>query len=93
MDIFSIFVIYITLVSIVSILAVAIDKLNAKKGRRRISEKALFFLAFIGGSAFMYLAMSFFHHKTQKNSFVFLIPLIFAVQLLILCHYCNIVLP
>ena len=61
-----------------------IDKLNAIRGRRRIRESTLMIFSALGGSAVMYLSMNAFHHKTQKNKFVFGIPLIFAVQCIII---------
>ena len=64
-----------------------IDKRLAKAKRRRISEASLFFMALLGGSAGIYFGMSAFNHKTQKNAFVFLIPLIFVVQSFIYWNY------
>lgn len=73
-------IIYLIFISLVSFITVGADKSRAKRKKRRVPEKTFFLLSFLGGSAAVYLGMSFFNHKTQKNSFVFLIPLIFAVQ-------------
>lgn len=54
------------------------------KRARRIRESTLMIFSALGGSAVMYLSMNAFHHKTQKNKFVFGIPLIFAVQCIII---------
>lgn len=84
MDIFNIYLyIYWLAVSCISFLLIAVDKKQAVKGKRRIREAVLFFFALIGGSAVMYLSMCLFNHKTQKNKFVFLIPVIFAFQFVI----------
>lgn len=74
------FIIYIAAISLISFFLVVIDKLNAIRGQRRVRESTLFLFSVLGGSAVMYLSMNVFHHKTQKNKFMFGIPLIFAVQ-------------
>ena len=71
---------YIGVISLVSFFAVAIDKAFAIRRKHRVKESTFFILSILGGSAAVYLAMGFFNHKTQKNVFVFIIPLIFAVQ-------------
>ncbi len=74
------FLVYLAVISLVSILLVIVDKVKAKKRRFRVPEGMLFLLAILGGSAAMYISMCLIRHKTQKNSFVFGIPLIFALQ-------------
>ncbi len=75
-----IFLAYMVLISIISVVLVIVDKLKAKNSRWRISEATLFLFAFLGGSAAMYFTMCLVRHKTQKNRFVFGIPLIFILQ-------------
>ncbi len=79
-----IFLVYLVLISIVSVVLVIVDKLKAKNSRWRISEAALFLFAILGGSAAMYFTMCLVRHKTQKNRFVFGIPLIFFLQIAVL---------
>lgn len=79
------FLVYLTFISIVSIILVVSDKSRARNRRQRISEAALFAAAALGGSAAMYLTMCLIRHKTQKNHFVFGIPLIFILQC-VLCY-------
>lgn len=74
------FVMYFLAVSIISFIVVGVDKLCAKYKKSRVPEKTIFLLSILLGSASVYIAMSLFNHKTQKNSFVFLIPMIFALQ-------------
>lgn len=76
-------IIYFAIIFFVSFIVVGIDKLCAKWKRGRVPEKTLFLLSIMGGSAAVYFGMSLFNHKTQKNTFVFLIPLIFAAQCVI----------
>ena len=49
--------------------------------RWRISEKALFIPAILGGSIGAILGMHLFHHKTKHWYFRFGLPLILALQL------------
>ena len=63
---------YLTVVlvmSFVTFLAYASDKGRAATGRRRIPERTLHLLAFLGGWPGAFLAQRQFRHKTQKVSF------------------------
>lgn len=60
---------YFTL-SFFTFLLYAIDKRNAIKGRRRISEKTLQISALLGGWPGALLAQQTFRHKTQKRPFI-----------------------
>lgn len=68
--------IYFALISVVAIVLTVYDKNAAKKGRRRISERLLMWVAVLGGSAAMYFTMIASHHKTKKTKFMAGIPLI-----------------
>ena len=74
------FLVYLAIVSFVSIILTVTDKLRAKKRKYRVPEAVTFLFALLGGSAVMYITMCLIRHKTQKNGFVFGIPLIFFVQ-------------
>lgn len=74
------FLVYLAIVSFVSIILTVTDKLRAKKRKYRVPEAVMFLFAMLGGSAVMYLTMCLIRHKTQKNGFVFGIPLIFFIQ-------------
>jgi uncharacterized membrane protein YsdA (DUF1294 family) len=58
----------------------ACDKRAAVKGKRRVSERALFVTAVLGGSAGVYAAMLIFRHKTRRLKFMLLMPLILLLQ-------------
>ncbi len=57
-----------------------IDKRRAINNAWRISEKALFIVAVIGGSFGSICGMYTFHHKTKHYSFVIGMPLILIIQ-------------
>ena len=62
-------IILITILQIVPFLIYGIDKLFAKQGLFRISEKALLATTFIFGIIGSIAAMMIFEHKTRKTSF------------------------
>lgn len=84
------FLAYEAIISSVSIILVIIDKHRAKKRMRRVREATLFAIAVLGGSAAMYLTMCLVRHKTQKNRFVFGIPLIFILQCVIIYYFFSV---
>ena len=61
-----------------------IDKKKAKRGRWRIKESTLLFLALIGGSIGEIIGMHVFHHKTQKPKFFIGVPVIIVLQILLI---------
>ena len=71
---------YFILISFVTSVVTAADKLKAKKNKRRISEKTLFILAFLGGSVSEYLTMKIIRHKTLHKRFKIGLPVIIIFQ-------------
>jgi uncharacterized membrane protein YsdA (DUF1294 family) len=67
------------------------DKKKSIKGRWRVPESNLFFIALIFGAFGILSGMYLFRHKTKHNKFVFFIPLICFIQLYILFKF-NIIL-
>jgi uncharacterized membrane protein YsdA (DUF1294 family) len=63
------------------------DKRSSERQGRRISEKALFFLALFFGAIGIYLGMFLFRHKTKKWYFVWGIPLLVVVNLYLLFKF------
>jgi Predicted membrane protein len=80
-------IIYFLFVNLMSFLIMGMDKWRAKNGARRVSEARLFTLAIMGGSVGTLLAMYTFRHKTKHKSFVFGIPAILIIQLVILAFF------
>lgn len=69
--------------NLLAFLMMAADKKRAKAKKRRIPEKTLFVTAALGGSIGAMLGMWAFHHKTRHQAFVYGMPAILLVQLLI----------
>lgn len=76
--------IYLVLVNAVSFFLMLADKTRAKKKLRRVPEAVLFLTAWIGGSLGIWLGMYLCRHKTRKRKFVLGIPLILAIQTVLL---------
>ena len=62
-------------------LVMGIDKLAAKRHRRRVPETSLLALAILGGSAGGILGMLLFRHKTKKPAFYLGYPAILLAEL------------
>ena len=75
---------YIVSINIISVFVCAADKIKAIKHRRRISEKTLWLLSLLGGSAGMYLTMQIIRHKTLHKKFMIGIPLIIIFQIFLI---------
>lgn len=74
---------YLIMVNIVAFALMGIDKYKAKKNRWRIPERTLFLSAAVGGSIGAMYGMHLFRHKTKHKSFLFGMPAILALQLLV----------
>lgn len=74
-------------INIIGFFAMAIDKNKARKNLWRIPERTLFLIAIIGGSLGSMLGMKTFRHKTKHKSFVYGIPSIFLLQIILLFIY------
>ena len=68
------FVIIFSIWNVIVMLVYGIDKLKAKMGAKRISEKALLLCAVLLGGWGAILAMVLFNHKTSKIKFRILVP-------------------
>ena len=61
--------------TLVTLLGYGWDKLQAKRGGRRVPERTLLALASLGGFAGAWIAMRVFRHKTQKPIFSLVLAL------------------
>jgi len=63
----------------------AADKRRAVKGKRRVPEKRLFGLAWLGGAAGGWAAMRLMRHKTKHRAFAVGLPAIALLQFIAAC--------
>lgn len=83
-----IILVYLLIINILTFLIMAIDKYKAKRARRRIPEKTLFTLVFLGGGIGGIIAMYTIRHKNKKVRFVIGFPLILIIEIIAsLCIY------
>lgn len=80
---------YIVIMNLVAFCLMGIDKRKAIKGAFRIPEATLFIVALIGGSIGSILGMYTFRHKTRHFSFVYGMPAILILQILLVILLCN----
>ena len=83
MDFLLILLIYLLVMNIVGFLSMGIDKYKAKKRAFRIPEATLFTIAIIGGSIGSILGMFTFRHKTRHWYFLYGLPAILILQLVL----------
>lgn len=75
---------YFVFVNLLGFAMMGIDKKKAIKGAFRIPEATLFMVAIIGGSIGSILGMYTFRHKTRHLQFVYGMPAILIIQLILL---------
>ena len=75
-------ILYLFAVNITAFALFGADKRKARRNAWRISEKALFLSAVLGGSLGALIGMRLFHHKTKHWYFVIGIPAILVLQVI-----------
>lgn len=78
------FILYLLFINVIAFFAMLIDKRRAIKNQWRISEKALIGMSVAGGSIGMLCGMQAFRHKTKHKKFTIGVPVILAIQILLL---------
>ncbi len=79
----SLWMIVLVLLNLYAFVLFGLDKYKAQKGAWRIPEARLLWAAGLGGSVGALLGMAVFHHKTRKNKFRIGVPVILAVQMVV----------
>lgn len=77
-------VLYLLAANLTAFILMGVDKRRARRGEWRVSEKALFLPAVLGGALGGVLGMKVFRHKTRHWYFRFGFPLLLLIQLLVL---------
>lgn len=83
MNAITLIIIYLVVINFMSFIMMGLDKYKAKKRAWRIPESTLFVLALIGGSVGSIAGMHLFHHKTRHWYFLYGMPAILIIQILI----------
>lgn len=80
-------IIYLIGINVVTFFIYGIDKWKARRGKWRIPEDTLIWLAIASGSIGALLGMYLFRHKTQHKKFTLGIPAIILVQAVIVYFF------
>lgn len=80
----SLLIYYLLGINIVAFALYGIDKFKSKKGWWRIPEKTLLMFAVIGGSMGALCGIQLFHHKTKHKKFYLGVPILLALQIVLL---------
>ncbi len=84
MNSFDLIILYAVAVNVASLIMMGVDKRRAIKRAWRIPESTLFVLAIIGGSIGSIIGMHLFHHKTRHWYFLYGMPVILALQIVLI---------
>ena len=80
---------YVIVVNLIDFALMGIDKYKARKHAFRIPEATLFLVALIGGSIGSIAGMYFFRHKTRHWYFVYGMPAILVLQIILIVYILN----
>lgn len=69
--VFFVYLIYVVLLSLITFATYGSDKKKAKRGARRVPEKTLLWMSFLGGAFGGFAAMQIFRHKTKGEHWYF----------------------
>ena len=72
--------IYFAVISLITVIVTIYDKKAARRHKRRVPEKALITLAFLGGSVAELFTMLKIRHKTKHKRFMIGLPAIIILQ-------------
>ena len=89
MEVITLLLSYLISINLIGFALMGIDKYKAKKRAFRIPEATLFTVAVIGGSIGSILGMYAFRHKTRHRSFVYGMPLILIIQIILILAFLN----
>ena len=84
MNSFDFIILYVAAVNVISFIVMGVDKRRAVKRAFRVPESTLFVLAIIGGSIGSITGMHLFHHKTRHWYFLYGMPVILALQIILI---------
>ena len=84
MNSFDFIILYVAAVNVISFIVMGVDKRRAVKRAFRVPESTLFVLAIIGGRIRSIAGMHLFHHKTRHWYFLYGMPVILALQIILI---------
>ena len=82
---YQILLVYLLLINAIGFLLMLVDKYKAKRNLWRIPEATLMGVAALGGSIGAIAGMNLFRHKTKHAKFYIGLPVILALQIILVC--------
>lgn len=83
MKVLQIIIYYLCIMNVIGFLFMGLDKWKARKRAWRIPEATLLLIAALGGAIGSMLGMHLFHHKTRHWYFLYGIPAMLVVHILL----------
>ena len=80
---------YLLIVNVLAFALYGLDKGKAKKKKFRIPERALLWMARLGGGFGSWIGIMLFHHKTKHTKFKIVVPLWTVIWLIVLIVISN----
>ena len=65
---------YLLIINLLAYILYGIDKRRARRGKYRIPESTLLWMARLGGGIGSWLGIRVFHHKTKHTRFIIAVP-------------------
>jgi uncharacterized membrane protein YsdA (DUF1294 family) len=81
-----ILILYLLAVNVYGMAVMGIDKWKSSRRKWRVPERKLFLIAAVGGAAGIFAGMKLFHHKTLHNKFRYGIPVILAIEAVVVFY-------
>jgi uncharacterized membrane protein YsdA (DUF1294 family) len=78
---------YIGFANLLGFVLMGIDKKKARNNERRIPERTLWGVAMLGGALGSFIGMNVFRHKTKHSSFKIGMPLLIAVNFILIGYF------
>lgn len=76
----------LVIINMIGFIIAGIDKYKAVRKLWRIREKVFFFFCIVGGCIGVYCGLLLFRHKTRSWYFMYGIPAIFVLQILLVYY-------
>lgn len=78
---------YYIIIQLIGLIAMRVDKRRAmKNNKRRIPEKNLWTIAWLGGAAGLLIGMRKYRHKTKKNVFRIGLPMLTVIHIALIFY-------
>ena len=80
MSLYQFALLWLVATNLLAIVLTVSDKVRAKKGKWRVPEDTLLFVALLGGAVGEYITMRLILHKTRHKKFMITLPVFILLQ-------------